>query len=1312
MRVRSIFVLALLVFSAGFAISLIPFTHGQSAGVASISSGLPTIPSEFQGVSAASTQAVKRSEHNLFEPTAFLSAWQAGIESNNYDPRESTTANALSSSAIQSVGANWIPLGPQPITNALNQFTWGTAPFSGRVTAIAVNETNPSIVYVGGAQGGIWKSVDGGSSFVPISDSQPSLATGAITISPDGKTLYVGTGEPNRCGDCYYGDGLLESTNEGLTWSLLGNSVFGDSAISSVLVNSANPSVLLVSTTSAACCRGLAFSENPSGIGVFRSTDGGQTWTNVLSPSSGSGVAQLLQDPNNTNVDYASDFSGSVWQSTDGGSSWAQILGETQSSEQGRVAIAVSSSLQNIIFAAFVDQSGSLIGIFEYNVSNGTVTTLGTPPNPNQIANNTPCGPAGSTQCWYDLLLAVDPTNPNNIYFGGVDLYESTNGGQSWTDLGGYESGSALHPDQHALVFVSSSSGTIYEGNDGGLWSSTNYGSGWTDLNSQLEITQFYSVATSPNSDSSMIGGTQDNACVQYSGTASWAELTTGDGGWTGIESTNPSIMYCMYTGLNFQKSTDGGATWSFATTGLNLNDQSLFIAPVAQDPNNPGTIYLAGTQVYKTTNYASNWVNESGPIGGVVISAITVAPSNSSVLYLGDMNGNVKLSTNAGQTWQTIATESSPISSIVVDPSNYQTAYVALAVLGTPTLLKTTNEGSTWQSISLSGLESASINVVKIDPVSGAIFLGTDNGVYYSADGGTSWELLGSGLPNAAVFDIGFTQSDQIIAATHGRGVWEQPAIGSVVGLTLSYSIVGGGSSYRSPQLYYVENGIRQNTSLSTSPATYYVDSGSTWNVTGTLSGSGASERWQTNQATSEVATSSLTENFEYYHQYLFSTDYSVLDGGTGFSAPSLSYTSFGTPESLTLTASLQSAWGDSGSSWSVTDPLSGSTPSERWSTAIGSGTVSSNSPVSFVYYNQYAFTGSYSILGGGNPNAPTLSSTQYGNSYDVTFTISASIYWLDALSSWSITNPLSGSTSNERWQTISAVSGTVSSADTLTPVYYHQYLETFDYSVFGGGSPVAPVVTLSQFGSPTSSTTSLSGCSTCTTVWVDSSTLVIYQSPLNTNPATINEQWNSSSASFIISSHGVLNPTYYNQYWNTFEAVSKAQANFDSSLSITITGRINGVSGTVCTMATTPTSGVASCSGYADAGSIATWAQNATGAASGVRWQNAQIGSSESSINSGGNSFVADYYKQVSEEFSYSITGGGSPGTPLLTYSYLSSPTSVALTTASTSYWLDYGSGWSIANTLSGSSGTERWYSSPSSVLAGTVSSPTPSS
>lgn len=692
----------------------------------------------------------------------------------------SSTTNNPNLTTVSEAGS-WQELGPHPLGDPNYISPWGTAPFSGRVTAIAINGSNTQEIYLGAAQGGVWKSIDGGFTWVPLMDNQKSLAIGTIVLSPDNKTLYVGTGEPNHGGDTYYGIGLLKSTNEGKNWTVLGSNVFYDSTISSIVINKTNPNHILVSTTWGRCCNLLQDTQNPNGTGIFQSNDGGLTWTHTFPSNTISfhDIAQLVAGPTNGSVIYAADYyTGAIWKSLDSGLTWKSFWNLTSSNQADRVTIAMTPADPSKLYAAVANTSGELSYFGYKNLSTGANTTFGSlPRNPKDYQAYGPC----NRQCFYDFYITVSPTNANSIYLGAINLYYSNNAGSTWAFLGGSNAKSSIHPDQHALAFLPGNSSIIYVGNDGGVWKSPNNGTSWVNLNADLGTIQFQSIAASPTQDSVLIGGTQDNGCEKYTNNTLWAIATTSDGGWTAFY--NNTIMVCSTFGLFVYKSTNGGVSYQLGLTGINVRDPSLFYPPLAQDPTNPAILYIGSNKIYKTMNFADSWFT----VGGVlttrhgVISAIAVAKSNSNILYEGDTNGIIQVSTDGGITWNEIYNTTTsfgqaiPISNIVINPFNSSIAYFALANQTNPRLLLTVGQDASgsWSEPSLSGLPfDDAINIMKFNPVTNTLFIGTDRGLYYR-NATEYWLQLGSGLPNSVILGIAFTYSNYLVVATHGRGVW-----------------------------------------------------------------------------------------------------------------------------------------------------------------------------------------------------------------------------------------------------------------------------------------------------------------------------------------------------------------------------------------------------------------------------------------------------------------------------------------------------------------------------------------------------------
>ena len=662
---------------------------------------------------------------------------------------------------------SWQELGPMPLANPNSISGWGTGPFSGRVTAIAVNGSNSNEIFIGAAQGGVWKSIDGGLTWMPLMDQQNSLAVGAIALSPDNSTLFVGTGEPNHSFDSYYGIGLLKSTDGGNSWIKLGADYFSESAISSIIINKTNPNNILVSTTWAVADKGFIRTQNSNGLGIFLSTDGGTTWTNTL--SSAYGVEDMVANSDNSSIIYAGDNQGHIFQSLDGGITWGTSPYQT-GPVSGRVALAVTQANPNDLYYVFVnDTSGEInaIGVI-YNQSK-TLFNFASLPAP----NSSQYGPCNG-QCWYNLFIKVDPINNDTIYIGTNSIYKSIDGGKTWSFLGGAQWNGPLHPDQHALVFSPNNANVIYSGNDGGIYKSIDGGLSWTSLNTNLGTIQFESISASPTNDAHLIGGAQDNACDIYTNSTGWTFAAGGDGGASLFISD--SAMACNYVYLDPRISVDNGLVFSDVLDGLNQSDPSQFYAPMVQDPNNPSTLYFGTNRIYKLTNPAGNWTDLSGIITNSQnsITSIAISKTNSSIMYEGDTQGSVKISTNGGVKWTTIlnTNNSIPITSVAVNPFSSSIVYVAIASQANPRLLLSDNQGATWSYVNLAGVPNVAINVIKINAITNVIFIGTDRGLYYLNSSG-QWDQIGSGLPNAAIFDFTFTASNYLVVGTHGRGAW-----------------------------------------------------------------------------------------------------------------------------------------------------------------------------------------------------------------------------------------------------------------------------------------------------------------------------------------------------------------------------------------------------------------------------------------------------------------------------------------------------------------------------------------------------------
>ena len=330
------------------------------------------------------------SNANFSTPVSPNKATLSLVSTKNFFTSLSSFASMPKLATLSNPSSPWQELGPTPLQNQNNVFSWGQAPYSGRISAIAVNQSDPSIIYAGAAQGGVWKTINGGTTWLPLTDNQTSLAIGVMTISPDNTTIYVGTGESSHSIDSYYGIGILKSTNEGNSWQILGSDVFNSSSISGIVVNDSNPNWIVASSTWGSCCNnGLNYGNNINGVGIFYSIDGGQSWstTNINGQLNNTylGVAQLLADPLNNSILIASGFRGEIWVSQDSGKTWASSYLTSSFTNPTRVAIGMSINNPNLLFYAVANSSYDLLGFFSYNMATGLVTNISSlPPNTGQ----------------------------------------------------------------------------------------------------------------------------------------------------------------------------------------------------------------------------------------------------------------------------------------------------------------------------------------------------------------------------------------------------------------------------------------------------------------------------------------------------------------------------------------------------------------------------------------------------------------------------------------------------------------------------------------------------------------------------------------------------------------------------------------------------------------------------------------------------------------------------------------------------------------------------------------------------------------
>ncbi|MEQ1922379.1 MAG: carboxypeptidase-like regulatory domain-containing protein [Pyrinomonadaceae bacterium] len=718
----------------------------------------------------------------------------------------------------ESPAAAWTALGPAPIP-----ISAGVA-WSGRTSAIAVHPTDPNIVYVGTAQGGLYRTLNGGTTWTPLMDNAATLAIGAVAISPSDPTIvYVGTGESTQCGSgCFIGVGLYRINTADTTPVLTGplnkdasnNDVFSGRAISEVLVHPTDPNTLFVATTSGVAGIGSITTGLPLPVrGIYRTTNAtAPNPTFTLLPITGvsdRNVTDMVMDPADPNRIYAgvigvlNTIGAGVFMTSnalDASPTFTQLLTntpQTASAAQGRIELAANHVAgTTTVIAATGEGTGTT-----YRSINGAAFTT--------LLDNNFCNP----QCFYDIAVAIDPTNANNVYLGGSPTLvfgRSSNGGTSYTS-----SSSGLHVDTQAITVAPSNPSIIYFGSDGGIWRSTNAGVNWTTLNNTTySATQFMSIAVHPTEANYTLGGTQDNGTqylVAADGTT-WVNSDGGDGGFAVIDQTSTSATsitaYHTYynqtnSQIGFTRATttvaNGDPNWSGflgcggTANGIACADATLFYAPmvggpVASDSAGKNTLYFGTNKLYRSANTGTTMTAASQALTGTPnerVSAIGISPQNDAVRLIGSTIGKVYYSNTAGAVTMTDVTGTLParyVGRIAFSPTDQNTAYVALNGYGIPGqhVMKTTNLNAptpTWTSAG-SGIPDVPTNALVVDPLnSNHIYAGTDIGVFVSYDGGAHWGPLGTGLPRVAVFGIAIQPTSRILRiATHGRGMYQIP--------------------------------------------------------------------------------------------------------------------------------------------------------------------------------------------------------------------------------------------------------------------------------------------------------------------------------------------------------------------------------------------------------------------------------------------------------------------------------------------------------------------------------------------------------
>jgi len=622
-------------------------------------------------------------------------------------------------------------------------FSIGPANLTGRCLAIAIHPTNPDIVYAGFASGGLWKTVDGGTTWVPMTDDLPTLSVSGIAIdSGNPNRLWITTGESFGNIDAVHGAGVFVSTDAGVTWGTTGLTYNLSQGVDFNCIRyNANSGVLMVGGSHLwrSTDQGVSFSEvvnaldwwdiemkrgstttwfacgSPPGAnaGFYISTDDGATWTMTSEEMVGIPVTCRFcltnADPNT--IYFSANNGGTtmrIWKSTDGGFGWTQVF------------------------------TGSHYG----------------------------------NQGWYDFSLDMSQTNTTTLFSGGVEFYRSTNGGTTFSNWSG-----AIHVDHHATAWAPSDDNIFWVGSDGGVWKSTNAGNSFTGKNAGLVTTQFYAMGSSKALPTRALGGLQDNGTWQYDNSLTWKNNLGGDGFQCEADPIQANTMYGeIYNGQHYR--TIDNVNWFSKNSGI--GNSGPWETPTWLDLADHNWIWTShNTTMYRSTNQANNWAAVAGYTATGESRAISQSPSNTNIMADAHA-GKIYFSTDHGVTWTNRVTglnSGNTISDVTWDPSDENTLYATCATYSTTInqIYKTTDQGLNWFAID-AGLPDEPLNAVEVSEAHPSwVFIASDLGMYVSFDGGTNWAPFNNGLPHVVCSDIRINDANNFVRiSTHGRGFWE----------------------------------------------------------------------------------------------------------------------------------------------------------------------------------------------------------------------------------------------------------------------------------------------------------------------------------------------------------------------------------------------------------------------------------------------------------------------------------------------------------------------------------------------------------
>ena len=662
-------------------------------------------------------------------------------------------------SALAAEASVWSPAGPTNIP--------------GRITAMAVHPYDLNTIYAASASGGVYKSTNLGANWTNIFGDNGQFSMGAIAIDPNHPlVLYVGTGEASNSIDSYEGTGVYKTIDGGANWTFAG--LPNSARIGKIVIDPTNSQRVFVAV------QGPRFGNPPSpDRGLYRTEDGGATWDRVLYVDDYTGCIDVALHPATGTVfaamwPFGYDIRSTVWKSSLRGNPGTFTMvsgtgGFPLAADISRIGLDVDP-LSSTVYAIVMGSNYDLYGM--YRSDNLGLTWVRT----NDAALDGTFGGFG----WYFGQVRVAQGNPDIVYSLGVTLMKSDNGGDSW-----YSVHNGIHVDHHALYINPADPDVVYGGSDGGVHYTTNGGSTWTrHLN--MDNTQFYAITLDPAHPERLYGGTQDNGTMRTTTGAlgDWEEIFGGDGFYCLVDYTNSDIIYVESQYGNLAKSTDGGASFFSAQSGIDPGsvEPHGWNTPIEMDQNNSEILYYGTDRIYKTVDGALNWNAISPSLSATrYLTAIASAKSDGQVVYAGSRAGDVWGTTDGGSTWNDLGASLPDrwVTRLAVDPFDAAVCYITLSGYvndgsSLPHLFRTDNYGASWTDIS-SDLPDAPLNDVVFDPDDHlTLFVGSDVGVYTSTSPWTIWTPVGTNMPITPIIDLVMHEGTRkLVAGSHGRSMF-----------------------------------------------------------------------------------------------------------------------------------------------------------------------------------------------------------------------------------------------------------------------------------------------------------------------------------------------------------------------------------------------------------------------------------------------------------------------------------------------------------------------------------------------------------